>query len=136
MNNDCIFCKILNKEIPSYKIYENDYVYSFLDICKDVEGHILVIPKYHCTNILDCPDKYLEETIKATKIISNHLVNIGYSGVNIINASGKSAQQTVFHLHFHIIPRKENDEIDAWPFKHINKNMDLNQIHKLLEIKK
>ena len=54
MENNCIFCKIVNGELPSYKIYENDEVYAFLDISKDCFGHTLVIPKKHYTNILDC----------------------------------------------------------------------------------
>ena len=53
---DCIFCKIIKGDIPSYKIYEDEYVYSFLDIACDAEGHILVIPKKHCVNVLDCVD--------------------------------------------------------------------------------
>lgn len=116
--NDCIFCKIIKGEMPSYKIYEDDKVYAFLDIACDSYGHTVVIPKKHCTNVLDCDDDYLAAVMSAVKKISNHYVNdCGFSGVNILNASGKSAQQSVFHLHFHIIPRKEDDKLDAWPLK-------------------
>ena len=70
----------------------------------------------------------------AVKKISNHYVdNCGYDGVNIINASGKEAQQTVFHFHIHIIPRKANDNVDAWPnFK--GASLELDEMHKLLKI--
>ncbi len=131
---DCIFCKIINKEIPSYKIYEDEYTYAFLDIAKDVDGHTLVIPKKHVDNVLDCDDKTLEHVTKTIKKIANHYINdCNYTGCNIINASGIDAQQSVMHLHFHIVPRKKNDEVDAWP--HFSgAKIPLEQIHKLLQI--
>lgn len=114
--DDCIFCKIVRKEIPSYKIYEDDFTYSFLDISNDGNGHILVIPKRHCNNVLDCDDNSLANLSFTIKKISNHLVkNCGFDGVNILNASGKEAEQSVFHLHFHILPRKKGDGIHAFP---------------------
>lgn len=115
---DCIFCKIINGEIPSYKIYEDDMTYAFLDIADDSYGHTLVIPKKHCKNILDCNKKYLSAVANAVKKISKHYVkDCGFEGVNVLNASGECAQQTVFHLHFHIVPRKSGDGIDMWPLK-------------------
>lgn len=114
-NDDCIFCKIINGDCPSYKIYENEYVYAFLDISRDAYGHTLVIPKKHFENVFDCDEKYLCEVIKAVKHIANHYKSLGFKGVNIINASGKEAQQSVFHLHFHIIPRMDANEFNAFP---------------------
>ena len=113
--DDCIFCNIANGEIPSYKIYENEYVYAFLDIAKDAYGHTLVIPKEHFENIFDCDEKYLGEVTKVIKLISNHYRNLGFDGVNVLNANGKSAEQSVFHLHFHILPRKTDDGYSAFP---------------------
>ncbi len=114
--DNCIFCKIVKGEAPSYKIYEDEYVFAFLDISKDCYGHTLVIPKKHCTNVLDCDDETLSHLISATKKIANHYVkNCGFKGVNILNASGEEAQQSVFHLHFHILPRTSKDEYDAFP---------------------
>lgn len=111
----CLFCKIVKGEIPYYKIYENEFTIAFLDPAKDVDGHIIVIPKKHCENIFDCDGKTACELMKAVKLISNHLVNhCGYDGVNLLNASGKAAQQSINHFHIHIIPRKNNDGIDAW----------------------
>ena len=113
---DCVFCKIIKGELPCYKIYENEYVLAFLDISNDIEGHTLVIPKYHYKNVLDCDDKYLIEVAKAIKLVSNHYVtNCGFAGVNILNANEKAAEQSVFHLHFHIIPRKVNDGQTTYP---------------------
>ncbi|MDE5855880.1 MAG: HIT family protein [Anaeroplasmataceae bacterium] len=113
---NCVFCKILSGELPSYKIYEDEYTYAFLDIAKDVDGHTVVIPKKHVTNILDCDAETLSNVAEAIRLISKHYVeDLGYDGVNILNASGKAAEQSVFHLHFHIIPRKEKDGLHAWP---------------------
>ncbi len=115
---DCIFCKIIKGEIPSYKIYEDDMTYAFLDIANDSYGHTLVIPKKHCVNVLDCYKNYLAAVMNTVRKISRHYVeDCGFDGVNVLNASGESAQQSVFHLHFHIIPRKKEDGIDIWPLK-------------------
>ena len=114
--SSCVFCKILSGELPSYKIYEDEYTYAFLDIAKDVDGHTVVIPKKHVTNIIDCDPITLTRVTEAIRLISKHYVeDLGYDGVNVLNASGKAAEQSVFHLHFHIIPRKEADGIHAWP---------------------
>ncbi|MDE7264431.1 MAG: HIT family protein [Anaeroplasmataceae bacterium] len=112
----CVFCKIINGELPSYKIYEDEYTYAFLDIAKDMDGHTIVIPKKHVTNIIDCDCETLSKVTEAIRLISKHYVeDLGYTGVNILNASGKDAEQSVFHLHFHILPRKEEDGLHLWP---------------------
>ncbi len=113
--NDCIFCKILKGDIPSYKIYEDEKTYAFLDISCDSFGHTLVIPKKHFTNALDCDEEYFQAVTATVQKISRHFVDdCGFDGVNIINASGKAAQQSVFHLHIHIIPRKNDDGLNTW----------------------
>lgn len=131
---DCVFCKIIDGEIPSYRIYENDKVYAFLDIACDAVGHTLVVPKKHCTNVLDCDKEYLEAVIDAVQLISRHYVeHCGYDGVNILNAGGECAEQSVFHLHFHIVPRKNGDGMKMWPLEG-KKNMDLAEICKKLAL--
>lgn len=113
---DCVFCKIISGDIPSFKIYEDEYTLAFMDIAKDVDGHIVVIPKAHIKSILDCDVETLNHLMLTVKKIANHLVdNCGYDGVNLLNASDESAGQSVPHFHIHIIPRKNNDGIDAWP---------------------
>ena len=113
---DCVFCKIISGYIPSFKIYEDEYTLAFMDIAKDVDGHIVVIPKAHIKSILDCDVGTLNHLMLTVKKIANHLVdNCGYDGVNLLNASDESAGQSVPHFHIHIIPRKNNDGIDAWP---------------------
>jgi len=121
----CVFCKIIEGEIPSYKIYEDEFVYVFLDIADDVEGHTLVIPKVHCENTLDCPPEILKKVILAVQKVSKHYVdNCGYTGVNIMNANGLDAEQSVFHLHYHILPRKNGDGKKMWPdLEKLNTNL-------------
>lgn len=119
---DCIFCKIINKEIPSYKIYEDEFSYAFLDISNDANGHILVIPKTHCENILDCPKDCLLHLIETVQKISQHLVDkCGFDGVNILNANGQAAEQSVFHLHIHLLPRSNEDNLKVFPSLKKNK---------------
>lgn len=114
--NNCVFCKIISGEFSSYKVYEDTDVLAFLDIAKDVDYHILVVPKYHVVNILDCDSELLNKIMQVVKKISNHLVeDCGFTGVNILNASGISAGQSVPHFHIHLIARKEDDGVDAWP---------------------
>lgn len=115
---DCVFCKIVRGELPCYKIYENDEVLAFLDISRDIYGHTLIVPKTHAANVLDAYPAQLSAVISAAQKIGRHFVhNCGFTGVNILNASGKSAQQSVPHLHLHIIPRKKDDGHDLWPLK-------------------
>lgn len=132
--SECIFCKIIKGEIPSYKIYEDDKVYAFLDIACDAVGHTLVVPKQHCANVLDCDEDSLKAVAVAVQKISRHYVeNCGFDGVNVLNASGKSAQQSVFHLHFHIVPRKIDDGLNMWPLEG-KQEIDLKQIAEKLAI--
>lgn len=113
---DCVFCKIIKGEIPSYKIYEDEYTYAFLDIAEDVDGHTLIIPKNHVCNIFDCQQEDLNHMMITAKKIAHHYVkDCHFTGCNILNANGITAQQSVMHFHIHLIPRKEQDGIDAWP---------------------
>ena len=114
--SDCIFCKIISGEIPSRKIFADEWTYAFMDVAQDVDGHILVVPKAHRKNILDCDEETLAQLMRTVKKISNHLTEkCRYNGVNLLNASDESAGQSVPHFHIHIIPRKTGDGIDAWP---------------------
>ncbi len=114
--DNCIFCKIVAGEIPSRKVYEDEWVLVFMDVAGDVDGHMLAVPKKHVKNILDCDEETLKRLFSAVKKVANHCVDdCGYEGVNLLNASGESAGQSVGHFHIHIIPRKTGDGVDAWP---------------------
>jgi histidine triad (HIT) family protein len=121
----CVFCKIIAGEIPSRKIYEDEATLAFLDIEPDYVGHTLVIPKRHCENVLDCDTENLSHVIKTVQLVAKHYVNnCGFDGIDLLNANGSAAGQTVSHLHFHMIPKKENDPIEIWPKRKISRDME------------
>lgn len=126
---DCIFCKIIKGEIPSYKVYEDDFVYAFLDINPLVEGHTLVIPKKHQKDIFEVDD--FSKIMSAVKLIAQKMKSsLNCQGVNIFNANGAVAQQTVFHFHLHLIPRKEGDGLDL--FKGSDLKLEKNDFERVL----
>jgi len=111
----CIFCKIVSGEVKSYTLYEDDFLRAFLDVSPVSRGHILVIPKKHYENIFDASDEILERINVVCKKMAFLLKEkLGASGVNVVNASGKDAQQSVSHLHYHVVARYENDPLDLW----------------------
>lgn len=129
----CIFCKIINNEIPSYKVYEDEYVLAILDISQVCDGHTLILPKKHYDNFLDADLQTINRCMNVIKILSNKYKKIlNPKGFNILNNTNEIAGQTVFHLHFHLIPRyDENDEIDI-SFNRKNP-FDLAKIHEILK---
>ena len=113
---DCIFCKIIKGEIPSYKIFEDEKTLAFLDIAGDFYGHTLVIPKTHAKNVLDVSADDLSAVMNTVKRVANHYVSgCGFDGANILNANESAGEQSVMHLHFHIIPRKNGDGLKVFP---------------------
>jgi histidine triad (HIT) family protein len=111
--DECVFCKIINKEKDNMVFFENDHVIAMLDSNPVVQGHSLVIPKKHSRNNLDIEESSLIEVIKAVKLIASTMMKkLNANGFNIISANEESAQQTVFHTHYHIIPRFDNDGMD------------------------
>jgi len=132
---DCIFCKIIKGEIPSFKIFENDKVFCFLDINPLSKGHTLVVPKEHHENIFDISLKDLKEIISTIKSLSNRMKKVLMAeGVNLFNASGVVAEQSVFHFHFHILPRYKNDglEMNNW-WQSKAQKADIEELKKLAE---
>lgn len=107
---DCLFCKINNGDIPSYTIYEDEYVRCFLDINPISNGHTLIIPKKHFKDINDIDTKYLSKIHETSKIIVNLLNDrLKPNGIRIVQNNG--ILQEIKHYHLHIIPSyKNNDE--------------------------
>jgi histidine triad (HIT) family protein len=131
---DCIFCKIVNNELPSKKIYEDENFLVILDIAYVNKGHALIIPKIHSETILDTDEKVLEKVGYIFKIIGNALMKAtNCGGFNIIQNNFKVANQIVPHLHFHIIPRFEGDNLPMWE-QHQYKEQEADEI--LEKIKK
>lgn len=111
--NHCIFCKVVEGSANSWKVYENEHAYAFLDINPVSRYHTLVIPKEHYVNIFDIPEAILAEVMAAVKHVSKlYREKLGITDIQIISNSGAAAQQTVFHIHFHIVPRQFNDRLD------------------------
>jgi histidine triad (HIT) family protein len=112
----CIFCDIVAGKIPSSKIYEDDFVFAMLDIDQSVWGHALFIPKRHFENSFDIPDDILGRVMAAAKKVACHWKAKGLAdGVNILHASGAEAEQSVFHFHIHLLPRRKGDGLHAFP---------------------
>lgn len=109
--NDCLFCKIIAGEIPSEKVYEDEYVYAFRDIAPKAPTHILVIPKEHISGVSEINDENAVLAAKclaaAAKIAKAEGLDGGY---RVVSNCGSDAGQTVFHLHFHILGGKKMDE--------------------------
>ena len=130
----CIFCKIINKEIPSLIVYEDVLSIAILDISQQTKGHTLIIPKQHVENIFELDEKLGQHLFSVTIKITNLLKEkLHFSNVNILNNNGPIAGQSVNHYHIHIIPQYDNDNLH-FGFK--DKEPDFNKLNEtLLEIK-
>lgn len=106
MNHDCIFCKIINGEIPSAKVYEDEHVMAFLDISQVTKGHTLVIPKVHKENVYELTPEISSQVFQAVPKIARALKETYQPiGMNVLNNNGEHAGQSVFHFHIHLLPR-------------------------------
>ncbi|PCF39013.1 HIT family protein [Staphylococcus delphini] len=113
---ETIFSKIIDGDIPSFKVYENDDVYAFLDISQVSKGHTLLIPKKPSPNIYETDAETMKHIGEALPIVANAIKKtFNPDGLNIIQNNGEYASQSVFHIHFHLIPRYEND-IDGFGY--------------------
>jgi histidine triad (HIT) family protein len=113
--DECIFCKIIDKQAPARIFYEDKRIIAFEPLNKVSKGHTLVVPKRHSKDIYDIPEGYLEKLVVVSKRLSLELSKENKAtGINLLNANGKDAQQSVFHFHLHLIPRYPNDGLDLW----------------------
>ncbi|KAI1194303.1 HIT-like domain-containing protein [Nemania serpens] len=112
----CIFCKIIKGEIPSFKLFESDKTLAFLDIGPISKGHALVIPKFHGAKLTDIPDEHLSEILPVAKKLVTATGAVDY---NILQNNGRIAHQLVDHVHFHMIPKPNEQEGlgVGWPTK-------------------
>jgi len=117
---DCIFCKIIAGQIPTEKIYEDDSTFAFMDIRPVSRGHALVVPKNHSKDILETEEADLHKTIITARKVADAIMKaMGAAGFTISTNRGEAAGQTVFHLHFHLIPRYANDGLEPWEHKEV-----------------
>ena len=103
--DDCVFCRIVRGEIPCWKVLETEHAIAFLDLEPVMEYHTLVIPKAHYRDMFSVPEDVLWQTGSAIKqVVRRYQDKLGVENMHLFNNSGKFARQTVFHLHFHIVP--------------------------------
>ena len=104
--SDCIFCKIIQGEIPAAKVFENEHVLAFLDISQVTKGHTLIIPKVHKENLFELTPEIAKNIFEVAPTIANALKETYQPiGLNAVNNNGEKAGQSVFHFHLHLIPR-------------------------------
>ena len=121
---DCIFCKIVKGEIPSFKVYEDDKVFAFEDINPISEGHTLIIPKNHAENLWEISGEDLTAVhLASQKIIQGMKEALNPTGVALLQLNGRGANQVVMHYHLHLVPRASDAPelpITTWEFNEGN----------------
>ena len=110
MEDNCIFCKIANGEIPSATVYEDETFRAILDLSPAAKGHTLILPKAHAANLFELPDETAAKALMLAKKLGAVLKEgLHADGLNVVQNNGEAAGQTVHHFHLHLIPRYEND---------------------------
>lgn len=132
---NCVFCKIINQEIPSYKIYEDEVVYAFLDLTQTTKGHTLIIPKQHVVDIFDYDSQlagdFFARVPKIARALEKAFPDMG--GLNIVNNNKALAYQSVFHSHLHLLPRYEESDDFSLTFKDNSSQYTVESMMKLAE---
>ncbi len=109
-DENCIFCKLANGDIPTNVIYEDDMFTVILDASPATRGHALILPKNHAANIYELPDETASKVFVLAKKLATHMTEVlGCDGFNVVQNNGEVAGQTVFHFHMHLIPRYTGD---------------------------
>ena len=108
--DNCIFCKIISGEIPSFTIFEDEQFKVILDVAPAAKGHALIIPRRHYANLYELPEDMAAGAMRlARRMMTTMTQKLGCDGFNIVQNNGEVAGQTVFHFHMHLIPRYHND---------------------------
>jgi histidine triad (HIT) family protein len=112
MAPDCLFCGIVEGSIPSQTVDSDEHTVAFMDIAPATPGHALVVPRKHSADLLEIDQADLSATIAASQRLARRIKEtLDADGVNLINACGAAAWQTVFHFHIHVVPRYEDDPL-------------------------
>ncbi len=112
IDENCVFCKIIKGEIPSFKIYEDERTFAFMDINPANPGHALVIPKFHATGLFDIPADWLADCAATAQKVATGLDRaLTPDGINLVQANGEGAAQSVLHFHLHVLPRHNGDAL-------------------------
>lgn len=118
-DDNCIFCKLANGEIPTATLYEDEDFRVILDASPAAKGHALILPKQHYANLYELDDSVASKVlVLAKKMITKMTDILGCDGYNIVQNNGEAAGQTVFHFHMHLIPRYDGEKtIIDWDHK-------------------
>lgn len=109
---DCIFCKIVTGEVPSFMLFEDEETFAFMDINPANKGHALVIPKEHASDVHAVSDEALARTALTAKKVAGALARaLNPDGLNLVQCNGPAAGQSVMHFHMHVLPRVEGDRL-------------------------
>ena len=128
---DCVFCKIVNGDIPSNTIYENSEFKVIMDISPATKGHVLVLPKEHFKDIYDIDAETAGKLSQLAAVVARALKEVLHcDGLNIIQNNGEIAGQTVFHFHMHLIPRYEGDDVTVKWKEHSMDAEEMDQLRK------
>ena len=112
MRNDCLFCAILDGDLPSFKLYEDDHFYVMLDRFPKCLGHTLILPKSHAANIFELSEEDARNLIPLAQKVAAVLRQVlNFDGLNLLQNNGAAAGQQVFHFHLHLVPRMEKDNM-------------------------
>lgn len=119
LDDGCVFCKIIRGEIPSFKVFEDDKTFAFMDINPVAPGHALIVPKFHTPNIFEAPVEWLGPVMATVGHVARAVQDVvAPDGINILQANGPGAAQSVFHIHFHVVPRALDDALTMnWALK-------------------
>jgi histidine triad (HIT) family protein len=110
---DCLFCGIVSGSIPSETVDSDEHTIAFMDINPATAGHALVVPRQHSADLLEIPSEDLTATMLAAQRLARRMKDVlDADGINLINACGATAWQTVFHFHIHVVPRYEDDPLE------------------------
>ena len=128
---DCVFCKIVNGDIPSNTIYENSEFKVIMDISPATKGHVLVLPKEHFKDIYDIDAETAGKLFQLAAVVARALKEVLHcDGLNIIQNNGEIAGQTVFHFDMHLIPRYEGDDVTVKWKEHSMDAEEMDQLRK------
>jgi histidine triad (HIT) family protein len=112
-HEDCIFCKVLSGEIPSQRVYEDEHAVAVMDINPWTRGHAVVIPRKHAADTFEIEEDELAHVVIAAKRLAEQMrATLDPAGINLLQSNGSAAWQTIFHLHFHVIPRYDDDPLE------------------------
>ena len=135
MDDNCVFCKILNNELDSYKIYEDDDCAVILDKFPNNIGHCLIIPRRHVQNIFELDNNLSGKLLKIAAKIANAIQkSLKPDGIHLLQNNGKGANQTVNHFHMHVIPRYFDDTVEIkWVNNKFNDDEFVSTLNKIKE---